>query len=325
MTDSSPVSDFSESELIARIARHLPQTEEIELGPGDDCAIVKAGDGRVLVSTDVLVEDRHFRLDWISAMDLGRRALAQNLADIAAMGARPTAIVVALTLPGHTRVAWLEELAQGMGEASSAAGASVAGGDLVRGEVVSIAVTVMGTMDGAAPVLRSGARPGDIVAHAGRIGWAAAGLDVLLAGLGGGAAKLEPFVRAHLVPEPPLRAGIAAREAGASAMLDVSDGFLRDAGRIAAASSVVLDIDQDAIERFALELGEAGKELGVDPSRWVLTGGEDHGLLATFPPDTKLPGAFTKIGSVKEPGSGAVVLISGQPVQLVPGWDHFSG
>lgn len=315
-----PVSEFDEGELIARIARHLPQTDEIELGPGDDCAIVRAPDGRFVVSTDVLVQERHFRLDWITAHELGRRALAQNLADIAAMGARPTAIVVALTLPGETPVGWLENLAAGMGAAASAAGASVAGGDLVRGEHVSIAVTVMGILDGAAPVLRSGARVGDVVAHAGVVGWSAAGL----AALSGGVDHPE-FVAAHLVPNPPLTAGVVAREAGASAMLDVSDGILRDAGRIAAASNVTLDIDEDSVRAWQEPLAGFAEQVGADAREWVLAGGEDHGLLATFPPDVQLPGPFTKVGVVKEPGSKPGVLISGQPAQVQPGWDHFAG
>lgn len=328
MTDSRSVNDFSEEQLIARIREFLTMTPDIELGPGDDAAIVRAADGRFVVSTDVLVEGRHFLRDRISAPDLGRRALAQNLADIAAMGARPTAIVVALTLAPDVPVTWIDGLALGMGEAARVAGAAVAGGDLVRGSEISIAVTVMGSLDAAAPVLRSGARPGDIIAHAGRVGWSAAGLALLDAGVEDYGA---PFIAAHRVPEPPLAAGVAAQRAGASAMLDVSDGLLRDADRIARASGVVLDIDAEAVSGWAEPLHGAAEQVGADARTWVLSGGEDHGLLATFPPDVALPDSFTEIGKVLEiaggPDSreGPGVVISGQPVQLPPGWDHFAG
>ncbi|HLS03964.1 MAG TPA: thiamine-phosphate kinase [Actinomycetales bacterium] len=320
MTDSRPVSDFTENELIARISKFLAQTTDVELGPGDDCAIVRFDDRRALMTTDVLVEGRHFRLDWISARDLGRRAIAQNLADVAAMGARPTAVIVALTIPGDVSIGWLEDLAAGMGAETAAAGAAVTGGDLVRGPAVSIAVTAAGTMDGATPVLRSGARPGDTLAHAGNVGWGAAGFALLEAGQREG-----ELVAAHLVPQPPLAAGIAAQRAGATAMLDVSDGLLRDAQRIAAASHVVLDIEEAAIGKWEKPLRSAAAQVGVDPRTWVLGGGEDHGLLATFPPEAKLPAPFTKIGEVGSTSGEPEVLIAGRPAQVPPGWDHFAG
>jgi len=333
VTDARLVSEFSEEQLIARIANFLTILDDVELGPGDDAAVVGAPDGRVVVSTDVLVEGRHFLRNWISAPDLGRRAMAQNLADIAAMGARPTAVVVALTIPGDLPVTWLEDLARGMGQACLDAGTSLAGGDLCRGDHISIAVTALGSLDGAAPVLRSGARAGDILAHAGSVGWSAAGFALLedraaqperpfeaRAGV-----SAEELMAAHRVPQPPLRAGIAAQQAGASAMLDVSDGLLRDAGRIAAASNVVLDLDEAAIAAWEESLREAAEHVGASGRDWVLSGGEDHGLLATFPSDATLPGAFTAIGRVLATAGEPGVLISGQPTQIPPGWDHFSG
>jgi len=336
--DTPRVREFSEDQLIARISQYLLILDDVELGPGDDAALVAAPDGRFLVTTDVLVEGRHFVPEWISPVDLGRRAMAQNFADIAAMGARTTSVVVALTIPGDLAVSWLEDLAAGMGQYCAESGASLVGGDLARGEAISIAVTAMGNLDGAAPVLRSGARAGDVIAHAGNIGWGAAGFALLEAGFKGSPeakaqeVKAQELISAHQVPQPPLKAGVAARRAGATAMLDVSDGLVRDGARLAAASGVVLNFDAAALAAYEEVIRPAAKHLGLDPRTWVLSGGEDHGLLATFPPDALLPDVFTAVGQVlgvpgeeqEQPGNPGV-LIEHQPVQIPPGWDHFGG
>ena len=275
----------------------------------------------MVVSTDVLVEGRHFRREWSTGADVGWRAAMQNLADIAAMGARPTALVVALVCPLDLPISWLIGLADGLAAACGPE-IGVVGGDLSAGDELAVSVTVLGDLAGAAPVLRSGARPGDVVAHAGVRGRSAAGLAALVAGL---AASLGDVVEGYLRPVCPLAAGPAAALAGATAMLDVSDGLLRDAGRLARASGVTLDLDEPA-QSFAADLdalAAAERALGLDARAWVLSGGEDHGLLATFPPSVALPASFRPIGRVLPGTDGRRVLVGGQAPQGIVGWDHF--
>ncbi|MFD7311379.1 thiamine-phosphate kinase [Promicromonospora sp. NPDC059942] len=350
------VRDLSEEQILERILPLLPRGSATLLGPGDDAAVLAAPDGRFVVSTDVLVEDRHFRARWSTGYDVGRRAAAQNLADIAAMGARPTALVTSLVVPGDTDVEWVTGLAQGLADGCAPAGAGAVGGDLSGGPCLVVAVTVHGDLEGRAPVLRSGARPGDVVAHAGVRGWSAAGLALLEAGLvkeppspvplevGEGVLledAWERLVSAHLRPEPPLAAGVAAAGAGATAMLDLSDGLLRDAGRLAAASGVQIDFDAGAFPADREELRSAARAVaaasglgdpGWGPGRsdvdgvldgWIWGGGEDHGLLATFPADAQLPAGWTAVGHVREPGEAPAVTIGGAEPDVGPGWDHF--
>lgn len=315
------VADLTEDQLLARIFPLLPAGWATRLGPGDDGAVVAAPDGRVVVSTDVLVEGRHFRRDWSTGQDVGWRAAMQNLADIAAMGARPTSLVVALVAPADLPVGWVTGLSRGLAAACGTCGVGVVGGDLSGGDTLVVSVTVLGDLQGRAPVRRSGARPGDVVAHAGVRGWSAAGLALLGAGRGEVAPAL---VRAYLRPDPPLEAGVAASLAGATAMLDLSDGLLRDAARLALASGVVLDLDLDAFAPDRSVLAEAAAALGVRAEDWVLAGGEDHGLLATFPPGTPLPEPFRAVGHVAA-GPRGRVLVGGQvPGVASPGWDHFA-
>ncbi len=320
---SGRVGDLTEDGLLARILPLLPVGRATLVPAGDDAAVVAAEDRRFVVSTDVLVEDRHFRTRWSSGEDLGRRAAMQNLADIAAMGARPTALVVALVLPADVPVAWVEGIARGLAVECAAADAGVVGGDLSGGPVIVVSVTAHGDLQGVAPVLRSGARPGDVVAHAGVRGWSAAGLALLAADRADVDAGL---VAAYLRPRSPLALGPAAARAGAHAMLDVSDGLVRDARRIASASGMLLDLDppRRAFAGDLTRLEAAARALGVDPEPWVLDGGEDHGLLATFPGDATLPDGFVPVGRVHagEPGR---VLVGGQVPSGSGGWDHFAG
>ncbi|WP_189238683.1 thiamine-phosphate kinase [Planomonospora parontospora] len=319
------VGDLGEFGIVARIAGRLPQGRTVLLGPGDDAALVGAPDGRVVVTTDLLLENRHFRLDWSSAYDIGRKAAAQNLADVVAMGAVPTGVVVGLGLPATTAAGWLDDLADGFRDECDLVGASVVGGDTTRCDLVVIGVTALGDLGGRAPVTRSGARPGDVVAVAGRLGRAAAGLALLQAGRAGGAepggpapAELETLVGAHRRPRPPYPCGVQAAGLGATAMLDVSDGLLQDLGHIADASGVGIALDLSA---FAVpeELETAARLLGADPLEWVLTGGEDHALAATFPGGVRLPPAWTEIGRVTE-GEG---VEAGGRTSEHRGWDHF--
>jgi thiamine-monophosphate kinase len=310
------VSDVGEFGLIARVTARLPVQPSTLLGPGDDAAVVAVPDGRVVATIDVLVEGRHFRRDWSSAADVGHRAAAANLADIVAMGATPSALLVAFCAPADLDVGWAEELTDGLAAEAAVAGAAVVGGDVSSSTVLTIAVTALGDLGGRSPVLRSGARPGDRVALAGRIGYAAAGYTALRRGF----RTPRVLVEAHRRPVVEYRAGPAAADAGATSMLDVSDGLLADAGHIAAASRVAIDLDRSAFE-VPDAMADAARALGVDPYTWILTGGDDHALLATFPADAALPEGWRPIGRV---GEGSGVTVDGRRYDAGPaGWDHF--
>lgn len=303
--------------LIARVTARLGKGPSCLVGPGDDAAVVVASDGRVVASTDVLVEGHHFRRDWSSARDVGHRAAAANLADIAAMGAEPTALLVALCAPPTLEAAWVEELADGLSAECALIGASVVGGDTSASPTLTIAVTALGTLAGRDPVLRSGARPGDVVAFAGRLGYAAAGYTVLSRGF----RTPKVLVEAHRRPHVRYAAGPQAAQLGATSMIDVSDGLVADLTHVAAASGVAIDVRRDAFEVPA-QMRDAASALGVDPYTWILTGGEDHAFAATFPPDTELPDGWTVVGSVSEAGDTAVT-VDGQQLRGPAGWEHF--
>ncbi|MGY1617689.1 thiamine-phosphate kinase [Geodermatophilus sp. SYSU D00691] len=303
--------------VIARVVARSGHATAAEVGPGDDAAVLRAPDGRVVATTDVLVEGRHFRRDWSSAEDVGHKAAAANLADVAAMGGVATALLVGLACPPDTPTAWLEGVAAGLAEECAPLGAAVVGGDTVAtapdSSAVVLSVTALGDLGGRAPVLRSGARPGDVVALAGRLGWSACGLAVLRRGF----ASPLAAVAAHRRPAPPYAAGPAAAAAGATAMCDVSDGLLADVGHIARASGVLVDLDRAALVRVCLEppgpLQQVASALGADPMAWVLTGGEDHALVATFPGGTALPDGWVAVGSVHAAGEDPAVQVSGEP------------
>jgi thiamine-monophosphate kinase len=302
--------------LIARVTARLGTGPATLLGPGDDAAVVAAPDGRVVASTDVLVEGRHFRRDWSSARDVGHRAAAANLADIAAMGAVPTALLVALCAPTNLEVRWAEDLADGLAAEAALVGASVVGGDMSASPTLTIAVTALGDLGGGDPVVRSGARPGDVVAINGRLGYAAAGYTVLSRGFRTPKVLVEAFRR----PEVPYQAGPAAARLGATAMIDISDGLISDLGHIATASGVSIDVTR---ETFAVpdQMRDAAAALGVDPYHWILAGGDDHALAATFPADVELPADWLVVGSVAD---GEGVTVDGKRYTGGPtGWDHF--
>jgi thiamine-monophosphate kinase len=308
------IAEAGEFGLIARIVARLDDGPATLLGPGDDAALVAAPDGRVVASTDVLVEGRHFRRDWCSAADVGHRAAGANLADIAAMGATPTALLVALVVPTDLELSWPEELAGGLSAEAAKVGASVVGGDVSAGPL-TIAVTALGDLGGRAPVTRTGAQPGDVLALAGRTGYAAAGYAILSRGF----RTPKMFVEAYRRPEVPYESGAAAARAGATAMIDVSDGLLQDLGHIATGSVVGIDVRR---ETFTVpdQMRDAAGALGVDPYRWILTGGDDHALAATFPPEATLPPGFQVIGTVHE---GTGVTVDRTPWTGGTGWDHF--
>jgi thiamine-monophosphate kinase len=308
------LADLGEFELIDLLTADLQQGELVFLGPGDDAAVIRTPRGHVVVSTDVLIEGRHFRREWGSAEDLGHRAAAQNLADIAAMGAQPTAVTVGLAAPATLPVKWLVDFMRGFAAEVEGVGASVVGGDLSAASEVMIAVTAMGACD-QSPVTRSGAKVGDVVALCGRQGWSAGGLAVLGRGFRSPRVLVEAFCR----PEPPYAAGPAAALAGATAMIDVSDGLIADAEHIAASSGVSIDIRTAGLD-VPEPLQAVASATGIDPLRFVLTGGEDHSLLATFPASTALPDGFTVIGEVRD---GEGVTVDGAAWQDEGGHTHF--
>ncbi len=311
------VGALGEFGLVDAVVSRFATTPDVLLGPGDDAAVVAAPDGRVVATTDLLVEGRHFRRDWSSAFEVGRKAAAQNLADVVAMGARPTALLIGLGAPADLPAAWATGLADGLAHECALLGATVVGGDVVRSDTVVIAVTALGDLEGRAPLTRSGARAGEVVALAGRLGWAAAGLAVL----GRGFRSPRVLADAHRVPDPPYAAGKAAALGGATAMLDVSDGLVQDAGHLAAASRVVVALDT---ARIAIDqpIVDAAAAFNADPLVWVLGGGDDHALLATFPPGTPLPDGFVAIGEVT--AGDPAVLVDGAPWAGPAGHDHFA-
>jgi thiamine-monophosphate kinase len=283
------------------------------VGIGDDAAVLPAPDGRTVVSTDLLIEGRHFRRDWSSATDIGVKAAAQNLADIAAMGAAPTALLLGLAVPGDTAVAWVLELVSGLLGECQRAGAMLAGGDVTSTDTVMLGISAVGDLAGRPAVTRSGARPGDLVALRGVPGRSAAGLALLEAGLEPADGEL-----AHRRPQPDYPAGVAAAAAGASSMIDVSDGLVADLGHVATASRVLIDLRSASLadERLAT----AAAMLRADWRGWALGGGEDHVLAASFPADADVPQAWTIVGEVRE---GTGVLVDSQPWHGRGGWDHF--
>jgi thiamine-monophosphate kinase len=325
--------------LITALSAWLPPGPGTLVGIGDDAAVLATPDGRVVATTDFLLEGRHFRRDWSGAADVGHKAAARSLADVAAMGAEPSALLVALAAPPGLPVSWARELAAGLAAEcarASARGASVIGGDTARADQVVLAVTGLGDLAGRNPVLRSGAAPGDLVAVAGVLGHAAAGLALLIVGITADP-LVGPLITEHVRPAPPYDAGPEAADLGATAMIDVSDGLLADLAHVATASGVLIDLDSAALRPGDRLITAARAVAGSRPDlartgraarsaddlalSWVLTGGEDHSLAATFPPGTRLPPRWKVIGAVAE---GRGVLVDGQPWTRARGWDHFA-
>ncbi len=365
--DERSVADLGEFGVIAALRARMPAGPLTSVGIGDDAAVIGAPSGSVVAAVDLLIEGRHFRRDWSSAYDVGVKAAARSLADIAAMGAVSTALLVALAAPGTLPARWATELADGLAAEAARAGAGIVGGDTARADLVLLSVTALGDLT-SRPVLRSGARPGDLVAVAGQLGCSAAGLALLQAGPRAAFAEFAELVAAHQRPAPPYDAGPEAALLGATAMIDVSDGLLADLGHVAAASGVQVDVGRPRLA-VGRALREAAASLAAAPSsrteagnpappvtpdggqaggrqaqsagpssgdrpvttsppgspeavalEWVLTGGEDHALVATFPPGTALPARWRIIGEVRD---GAGVTVDGAPHQGPGGWQHF--
>ncbi|QBE50416.1 thiamine-phosphate kinase [Leucobacter triazinivorans] len=322
------VGELGESGVLGRVLARMGEARAAVVGPGDDCAVLRVR-GDAVVTTDTMIEGPDFRLAWHDGFELGWKLAATNLSDVAAMGAVPTALTLALAVPHDTPVALLERVAEGLDAACRvlAPGCGVIGGDLGRAPVVTAAVTAIGELEGRAPVLRSGARPGDVVAYAGELGLAGLGLSLLFseaADADGTAhdrtiaelwARHPEVLAAQLAPAPPIPLGPIAARAGACAMMDVSDSLSIDADRLARASGVRVRLETERLE------GAFGAQQGVRvPVDAMLTGGEDHGLLAVFPADVELPVGFAAIGSVHE-GDGVRL----DAAALEPrGWDPYT-
>jgi thiamine-monophosphate kinase len=307
--------EIGEFGVIDRLTRGRSQSGDVVLGPGDDAAVVLAADGRVLVSTDMLVEGRHFRLDWSTPHDVGRKAVAQNAADIEAMGGRVTAFVVGFGAPPETPTAQVSALADGMWDEAGRIGAVIVGGDLVSSPQWVVSMTVLGDMAGRPPVLRSGARPGSWIAVAGQLGYSSAGYALWHNGID----RFDDLRQRHLVPQPPYRQGRVAAEAGAQAMIDVSDGLVGDLRHMAEASGVSVDLSTEAMSADRQALLAAAEAVGVDPWTWVLGGGEDHALVAAF--SGSIPAGWRMIGQVLD--GPARVLVDGAEWRGYAGWQSF--
>ncbi|MBG6083568.1 thiamine-phosphate kinase [Zhihengliuella flava] len=324
-------------------------------GPGDDAAVVPVPTGHLVMTIDTITEDQDFRRRYASGYactgyDIGWKSAAQNLADVAAMGAVPTGCLTSLSLTEEIDAGWLADFAHGFADALSMPGARqarVSGGDLGRGSELSVSTTAFGRLMGP-PVTRAGAQVGDAVAVCGSLGAAAAGWACLDSGRltlgaedGAARGRDEPaagdpvadvrfVVSRQLRPRPALDA--PQRERG-TALLDVSDGLLKDAGRVAAASGVQLELAGDiadrepVLARVAEHLAQRGESAGDLARAWAYGGGESHALLATFA-DGAVPDGWDEIGRVRERAEDSVTVQSRPAADWLrdaapAGWDPF--
>jgi thiamine-monophosphate kinase len=310
-----------EFERIQKIAQALgPQAA----GLLDDCAILPTGDGRLVVSTDSSVEGVHFRLDWLRHREVGWRAAASALSDLAAEGATPAAVLAAVVVPPSATDDELVALMTGVGGAAGSVNARVVGGDLSRGPAWVVTITVLGWTKHA--VTRAGARPGDRLWVTGVLGGARAALEAWMRGS-------EPATDARAAfthPVPRIDAGRTLATAGARAMLDLSDGLGGDVRHLADASGVAVELDVDAVPVASACLEEA-RRLGISPQQFAAEGGEDFELLAALPAEFDADSAMafqrrsgialTRVGTVAA-GSGVRATLAGTSLAL-EGFDHF--
>ena len=321
-TDTGRLSGLGELGFLARLRELSPRVREVELGIGDDCAIVRVGRRRLLLTTDALVEGVHFRWPWDDAAGHGRRAFAVNASDIAAMGGTPTFALLSLTVPRRARIADLTGIVRGFSAAARASGCALVGGNLSAGPGWNISVTLIGKVRGE-PLRRDRARPGDVLCVSGRVGAAAYSREILLGKRRGDARETRAFRR----PMPRLLVGEAlSRRRLASAAIDVSDGLLQDLGHLCRASRVAALVDLEHIP-YAPPLRRLPAR---ERQRLALGGGEDYELLFTVPPRRArrlkaLGGvAITAIGEI-DAGSGVRLREQDGTTRsaYLTGFDHF--
>jgi thiamine-monophosphate kinase len=303
---------FTESEVIALLAQVFASSNpNLEVGIGDDAAVIRTSN-RTVITTDMAVEGVHFRLEWSSAFEIGRKITAANLADVFSMGAKPTFLVVAVSLTGNEDLEWIKNLAKGIAFEANLVGAAVVGGDLAKGAGVTIAITALGEV--ADPILRSGVKIGDQIYISNLPGWSRAGLAILESGLPIETEAAKRAVAAFRAPA--LNYAYAANLAKATAMSDVSDSLMTQAEQMAAASKVKFNLDFDLFQASAdfAEMRALSEELNISIADLILGGGEDHVFLAT---GQDLPGLL--IGSVSV-GSGLHLLGNEKAPDI---WRHF--
>ncbi len=333
------ISSLGEFGLIDRIRSQIPgYGPDVVVGIGDDVAVLKLSEGRYLLATcDIQVEGVHFLRDKITPYQLGRKAAAINLSDIAAKGGSPRHMLISLALPPDTAIEFVDELYRGLLDEANRAGASIVGGNLARssGGVV-VDIMLLGEVEADQVLLRSGARVGDRILVTGSLGRSAAGLALLLhPEVQVEDEQAQEVLAAHLTPTPRSRVGLViARTQAATAMLDLSDGLASDLGHICEASLVGARVDGERVPISAATRAVA-TQVGRDPLHLALFGGEDYELLFTAPADrapalaavvqreTGTP--VTDVGEIVAASAGRMlVLPDGMEMPLAPGgWDHF--
>ena len=301
---------FQERDVISVLQKIFATADSrLLVGIGDDAAVVTTS-AQSIITSDMAVEDVHFKLEWSSAFDIGRKITAANVADILSMGGRCDYLTASVALTGKETLQWIENLARGMKHEADLAGALIVGGDIARGPKIVISMTAVGNSK--SPILRSGAQVGDGLFLSSLTGWSAAGLELLTREISINSEIAEKALSEFSAPTLDYDSDFSQ----ATAMADVSDSILIQAEQIAAASGVQLVLDQSLIA-VAPEFGELSQlasELKVDVLHWILAGGEDHVLLAT---GVNLPGV--RIGSVAQ-GSG----VTGVEIKMTPvSWSHF--
>jgi thiamine-monophosphate kinase len=310
---------MNEFEILRRISGTLPPAPPEVLVPiGDDCAVLRLGDRIWVAASDMLVSGHHFK-DWATPEDAGYKAVAVNVSDVAAMGGTPRFV---LTSGGAPDPEAMLRCMRGVLEACGKFGVYPLGGDTTRAGALMVDVAILGELD-APPVLRSGARPGDLLVVTGELGVSAAGLLALESGASGP----ERLVDKHLRPTPRVEAGRGAARIGVGAMIDLSDGLASDAGHVCERSAVGCRVDLDLLP-VAEDTRSFLASLGHDPVSVAATGGEDYELLISAPEpvlqalaeSVEVP--VTRIGEVTV-GGGLVFLRGGEVVEGLSGWDHF--
>jgi thiamine-monophosphate kinase len=301
---------FSEAEVIS-VLKNIFATADprVLVGIGDDAAVVK-GDSQQVITTDMAIADIHFKTEWSSAFDIGRKITAANIADVLAMGARCDYLVAAVSLTGEEELAWIENLARGMKDEADRAGAAIVGGDIARSTLITIAMTAIGHTT--EPILRSGACAGDDIFISSMTGWSAAGLELLTREISVNSAEADRALSEFSAPTLDYELDFDR----ATSMADISDSLLVQAEQMARASACSFNLSKELIAQNAefKELEVLAQEIGADIWSWVFAGGEDHVFLAT---GKDLPGI--RIGSVIE-GSG----ITGVEMKIAPvSWSHF--